>query len=139
MNSASNLSIKFGIKFSIINLVSNLILNLQVSRFGTNLPKEGISGLNQKSKHPHWILYLRNNVGTRFHFKQTVLKFGTKIGLKKYFPSKTEWKNEHLHYILHIEINLGTKFKLKLTICFCVLKFPKKSNVGQKQKKWTPP
>ena len=40
---------------------------------------------NEKSKHHHWILHTRISLGTKFHFKQTILNFGTKFSQKGYF------------------------------------------------------
>ena len=48
-------------------------------------------------------------VDTKFNFKQTVIKFGTKLYQKGYFQSKMGKVN-------HIRISLGSKFQLKLTV-----------------------
>ena len=75
----------------------------------------------RKSQHHHLILNIRISLGTKFHFKQTILNFGTKFA-QRVFPVENR-KSEHRHGILRIRISIGAKFQLKLTnliswICF---------------------
>ena len=46
---------------------------------------------------------------TKFHFKQTILYFGTKFAQNGSFISKKR-KRKHHHWILHNQISLGTNF-----------------------------
>ena len=69
---------------------------------------------------------------TKFHFKQTILNFGTKFVQKGYFGSTTN-KSEHHHYILQIRIGLRNKFHLKLTVFWT--KFTQKENFQSQTEK----
>ena len=51
---------------------------------GTKLVKKV---LKQKKEHQHLILHIRNSLGTKFQFKQTILIFWTKLPQKEYIQS----------------------------------------------------
>ena len=59
--------------------VPNFSSNWKFSFFEPNLPQRVSQVENGKSEHHHWILHIRISLGTKFHFKQTSLKFGTKF------------------------------------------------------------
>ena len=48
---------------------------------------------NGKTEHHHWIPHNQTSVCIKFHFKQTILNFGTKFTQKEYFWSKLEKVN----------------------------------------------
>ena len=82
-------------------------------------------------------MHIRISLGTKYHFKQTVLNFCTKFAQKEYFWSKKEKKKrkENDHWILHIQVSLGTKFQLKLTILLFWTKFAQKEYFRSKTEK----
>ena len=47
--------------------------------FWTKIAQKRYSQPKQKSKQHHWILQILISLGTKFHFKQKVLNFGTKF------------------------------------------------------------
>ena len=114
-----NITIEFWI-FELV-LVPNFTLNKRFWILEANLPKKGIFSQKEKNEHHHWILHIRNSLGIKFHFKQTILNFGTKLIQKGYFGQNK--KSEHHHWILYIRIVLGTKFQLKLKILIFWTKF----------------
>ena len=57
-------------------------------------------------------MHIRISLGTKFHFKETIMNFETKFAQKLDFRSKNG-NNEYHHRILHIRISLDTKCQLK--------------------------
>ena len=49
---------------------------------------------NRKSEHHHWILHIRNSLGTNFQLKLKILNFGIELTQKGYFQSKKEKKGK---------------------------------------------
>ena len=56
-------------------LVPNLSLHWQFWFSGPNLLQKGISSLNQKNEHQHWILQIQISLHTEFQFKLPILIF----------------------------------------------------------------
>ena len=72
-------------------------------------------------------------LGTKFHFKQAIFNFGTKVGQKCISGQKR--KTEHDHWLLRIRISLGTKFDFKQAIFNLRAKFAQKVYFWSKKKK----
>ena len=98
--------------------------------FGKNLHVK-----NGKDEHHHWILHVQISLASKFHFKRTILNFGTKFAPKKVFPIKNR-KSVH-QWFLHIVISLDTKFQLKLTILNFGTKFARKGHFCSKTEQVT--
>ena len=98
-------------------------LQIKFNSFWTKFaPKKLLPVQSKTNEHSHQIQHIPIKLGTKFHFKHTVLIFWTKFVQKEYLQSKTE-KSEHHHQIQHIRINLKTKFHLKQTILISWIKF----------------
>ena len=63
-------------------------------------PKRAFSVKNEKSEYHHWILHILNSLGTKFHFKQTILNFETKFAQKVYFRSKMKKVNNTIEFCI---------------------------------------
>ena len=107
-------------------------LNNQFQNLEPNLPKKGISGLNQKTK---------KNTTMEFYIFELFLvpDFSLNRKLKPNFPKKgisrqKNVKSELHHWILHIHITLSNKFQLKLTILSFWTKYTQKRYFRSKAK-----
>ena len=71
-------------------------------KFGTKFGQKGYYfQLKSKEKEYHRsILHIRNSLGTKFYFKQTIFNFGTSFAQKEHSQSKLE------------KVNVTTEFRL---------------------------
>ena len=97
-------------------------------------PKKAFPLEIRKSVHHHWIPHTRLSLRTKFHFKQTILKFGAKFAQKRHFLP-TNGKTKYHHWIVHIYISLSTYFQPKVTILIFWTKFAQKRYLRFKRKK----
>ena len=77
-------------------------------------------------------MHIQISLGTKFHFKLSVLNFSIKLTQKLYFWAKKK-KNENYDQILHIQINLDPKLSFNKQFWF--LEQISKYTSGRKQKK----
>ena len=108
-------------------------LELKILIFWTKFAPKGYFRLKTENiEHYYWILHIRISLGTKFHFKQTILNYGTK------FARKRKQKNVGITIAFSIfELVSVSNFSLNWHFWLFVPNLPKQVISGVKQKNWT--